>query len=219
MMKPLQAIFFRDFPNSYIPDILEEVYIKKVYAPFVTGKKDLIIADVGGNIGLTTYYFKDYAKRVYIVEPAKLHQKTIETMLDYNKITNVTLCPYAITNKNGTTKFYHNENSTMYSLSDAVNEKKDDYEEVEIVTFDEFMKRNKLDHLDILKLDVEGSECEVVASEGFKKYAPNIKVVLGEWHSWAKCEQVQFANMFTDLGFQFRWLRNTKAACFTAVRL
>jgi len=215
---PLQAFFFRDFPNTYIPDILEEIYLKKVYNPFLLGKKDLIIADFGGNIGLASYYFKDYAKQVYIVEPAKQHQETIKTMLDYNKITNVTLCPYAISNKNGTTKFYHTSNTTSFTLSDLTPEKKD-YEEVETVTIDEFMKRNKLEYLDFLKLDVEGEEGKVITSDGFRKYADKIKVIVGEYHAWTSMEKNQFATTFADLGFDFRWYFNTKASVFSAVRI
>lgn len=217
MAKPKQAIFFNEFKTSYLPDILEEIYIHKVYAPYLNGRKDLIIADWGGNIGMTSYYFKDFAKQVYCVEPAKEHIEVIKELIRYNDIKNITICPYAISHKNGKTKFYHNNNVTMYSLSDVVNNK-NDFEEVDTLTVDEFFKRNKLDHIDLLKLDVEGVECEVIASEEFKKWAPKIKVIVGEYHEWAKCAKPQFVNMFTDLGYQFNWLPGMKASVFTAVR-
>lgn len=216
MTEPINAFFFRNFKNTYIPDILEEIYLKKVYDPFLAGKSDLIIADWGGNIGLTSYFFKDYAKKVYCVEPAKQHQEIIEKLIEFNKIPNIELCKYAISNKNGTTKFYHSPNTTMFSLSDRATNK-DDFEEVETVTVDEFFKRNKIDHIDLLKLDVEGTEGQVVASEGFIKWAPKIKVIVGEYHEWASVSKDQFANMFRDLGYQFSWYYNTKASVFSAV--
>lgn len=217
-MKGHSAIFFRDFKNSYIPDILEEVYMKKIYDPYLAGKTDLIIADFGANIGLTSLYFKDYAKEVYAVEPSKQHQETIKMMLDFNEIKNVKLCPYAISNKNGTTKFYHNENVTMFSLSDRVNGDKD-YEEVETVTMDEFMKRNKLDHLDFLKLDIEGFECEFVASDEFKKWAPKIEIIAFEYHNWSKCELPQFINTLKDLGYEVKINKNTRATTGVAIMI
>lgn len=216
-MAPINAIFFRDFPNTHIPEIFEEIYLRKIYEPHLIGKKDLIIADVGANIGLTAYYFKDYAKQIYAVEPSKMHQDTLKTMLEYNKITNVTLCPYAISNKNGTEKFYLNENTTAFHLGKFSND--NDFEEVETVTFDEFMKRNKLDHIDILKLDPEGEESRIITSDGFKKWADKIDTVVGEWHDWGSVGQIQFANQFKDLGFNFHWERNTKAACYSAVHI
>jgi FkbM family methyltransferase len=215
----MQGIFFNQFANSYIPNIMEEIWIKKIYQPFLTGKRDLIIADWGGNIGLTSYFFKDYAKQVYCVEPAKQHIEVINKLIEFNKITNITVCPYAISNKNGIEKFYHNENVTMFSLSDLVNKDKDDFEEVETVTVKEFFIRNKLDHIDLLKLDVEGNESKVINSDEFKEYAPKIKLIIGEWHSWDTQNQTMFADTFRDLGYVFNWLPNMKAACFTAIRI
>src|ERR1700744_2770876 len=107
MSKPINALFFKDFKHAHIPEIMEEIWLQAIYKPFLVGKKDLIIADVGGNIGLASYYFKDYARQVYCVEPAKEHQETIKKMLEFNDIKNVALCPYAISNRNGKTKFYH----------------------------------------------------------------------------------------------------------------
>lgn len=217
-MKELSAFFFRDFKNSYIPDILEEIYIKKVYDPYLSGKSDLIIADWGGNIGLTSYFFKDYAKKVYCVEPAREHQEVIEKLIEFNKIDNIELCKYAISNENGKTKFYHSPNTTMFSLS-SVATNKDDFEEVETVTVDEFFKRNKIDHLDLLKLDVEGFECEIIASDEFKKWAPKIKTICFEYHNWAKCELSQFINMLKDLGYEVRMNNHTRATTGSAFML
>lgn len=215
---PIEALFFRDFRNSHLPEIFDEIYLKQVYAPFVTGRTDMIIADWGANQGMTSYFFKNYAKQVYAVEPAKQHQEVIETMLAYNKIKNVKLCKYAVSNENGKTKFYHNENTTMFSLSDVVSPQ-DDFEEVETVDPYTFFTREGITHLDLLKLDVEGSESRVILSEGFSKIKDKIKVIVGEWHNWDTQNQGAFMNTFRDLGFEFRWLPNTQASVFTAVRI
>lgn len=215
---PLNAIFFKDFKNSYIPDIMEEIWLKKIYQPFLTGKRDLIIADWGGNIGLTSYFFKDYAKQVYCVEPAKQHIEVIQKLIEFNKITNITVCPYAISNKNGTEKFYHNDNVTMFSLSEAVNSK-NDFEEVETITVDEFFKRNKLTYLDALKWDTEGNESEILTSDSFKEYADKIKVIFGEYHEWTRMNKTMFKQAFEDLGFTFHWNINTRAATYSAIRV
>lgn len=211
----LQAFFFRDFKSSYIPHILREIYLDGVYEPFLNGKKDLVIADFGGNIGLTSYYFKDFAKVVYCVEPSKLHHDCINAMIKQNKIDNIKLCPYAISNENGTEKFYHPDNVTMYSMENVMQAK--DYEEVETVDCAEFIKREGITHIDLLKFDVEGSESKVVTSDSFKKLADITDVICGEWHSWTTMSQQQFKQAFEDLGFDFKWLP-TEAQCFTAVK-
>lgn len=226
---PLEAIYFHDFKNSFIPNILEEVYRDKVYAPFLEGQKDLIIVDCGANIGLTSYYFKDFAKTVYSIEPSKQHLECIEAMIKGvpkvvwekvtypNPITNIKVCPVAISNHDGTEKFYHSPNTTMFSLKDTVTDK-NDYEAVETQTFETFMKNNDIDHIDFLKLDVEGAEDLVITSDGFRNVAPKIKVIMGEYHSWSGMSPPMFANTMTDLGFTFTWLKGTDASVFTAVR-
>ncbi len=213
----LQAIFFRDFRNSYIPQILEETYIKKVYQPFVTGRKDMIIVDIGANIGLTSFYFKDYATKVYAVEPSVAHQEVIHTLINHNDIKNIEVVPLALSNENATVKFYHPENVTMYSMENVTGAT--DFEEVPTVTMTELMKRLNLTHIDLLKLDPEGSESKIIASQEFEECAPKIKVIVGEYHNWTDMSQDQFMNRFRDLGYEFRWMRNTDASVYTAVRV
>lgn len=216
---PLQGFFFHPpFSQNFWPDILDEIYKKKVYEKYLLGKTDLLIADWGSNVGLSAYYFKDYASRVFAVEPSAQHIESIRAMIKQNGIKNIEICPYAIANKNGTTKFYHNENQTMFSLNAVVDQEKGDFEEVETVSVDEFFKRNKIDHLDLLKFDCEGEESKIINSEGFKKYADKIKVIVGEWHNWTDSNQAMFQRTFEDLGFDFHWRHDTQASVFEAVR-
>lgn len=202
--------------NDHIPEIIDETYIKSIYKPFVTGKKLPVIVDFGANQGITSYYFSQYADKLYSVEPAKEHLQTLSEMITRNKITNMTLCPYAISNQNGETKFYKNDNPTMFSLEATVN-KKDDYEEVETVTIESFMQREKIDTIDLLKMDLEGSESQVITSEEFKRVCSRIKVIVGEYHEWTAMSKWAFCNAFRDLGYQFNWLPGTVASCFSAV--
>lgn len=215
---PLEAIFFRDFPNSYIPQILDEIYLKKIYAPFVDGRTQLTIVDWGANIGLSSYYFKDFATKVYAVEPSVRHLEALRKLVEHNGISNILVCPYAISATSGKTKFFHNNNVTMYSLKDTVNDK-GDFEEVITVTPERHFELEGIESVDLLKMDLEGSESEVVTSDGFRSVAPKIKVIVGEWHSWTSMSQQQFKLAFEDLGFKFDWYKNTEAQVFSAVRL
>ena len=217
ILSPLQAIYFRDFPNAYIPDILEEIYLKKIYEPFLLCKKDMTIVDVGANIGLASYYFKDFAREVFAVEPSERHLEALNKMIEFNKINNITVCPVALSNKTAKEKFYHSINTTSYSLT-ALGDQKD-FEEVQMLSFDEFMVRNKLDHIDLLKMDSEGEEGKIFTSDGFKEYAPKIKVIVGEWHDWCNMEKNQFANTLKDLGYEFNWIYGLKSSVFTAIRI
>jgi FkbM family methyltransferase len=211
----MKGIFFENFKNSYIPHILKESYIDQAYEPYFRGKKDLTIVDVGANIGLTSFYFYDYAKVVYALEPSEQHMKVLKHMIAFNKMDDrIIPIKKALSHKNGTANFYHNENVTMFSLNSAVNSK-DDKEEVETITFDSFFKENNITHVDFLKLDVEGSEHEIIGSEGFDKVADKIDVIMGEHHVWSGRNPEQFRAAFIDRGFDFMWIPN-EAQLFVA---
>lgn len=210
-----QAFFFHDFANSYIPHILKEVYMDRIYHKFLHGKKDLTIVDVGANIGLTAYYFSDFAKTVYALEPSQQHLECLNELKKYNHLDNVTIVPYALSNKDGTTRFYHNQNNTMFSLSTATNGDLD-YEEVKTTTLDSLMKRNKIETIDLMKLDVEGFESKLLTDSSFTGSLKKVKLIIGEWHSWTDMNQHQFKNCFEELGFNFKWLNQTEASIFIA---
>lgn len=215
---PLQAFYFHPpFESNFWPDIMDEIYRKKVYERFVIGKKDLTIVDIGANVGLSVYYFAPYAKTLYAIEPSAVHLEALNAMIKQNKLSNVIVCPLAISNKNGTTKFYHNPNQTAFSLSELAPEQ--DVEEVETMAIDTFMEKHKIGHIDILKIDPEGEEAKIFQSEGFKKVAPRIKIILGEWHSWGGASQANFQHGLEEMGYEFRWRRDTIASVYECVRI
>lgn len=215
--KPLEYLVYRDWESSHIPEILEEIYLNKIYEPYLAGKKDLLIVDIGANIGLFSRYAASYASEVIALEPDTDHFEELSEMIKLNKITNITPLKYAISNKNDTGKLYHNPNTTTHSLEIMFNS--DDYEDVKLLTIDELMARHKLDHIDLLKLDPEGEEGKIISSDGFIKNASRIKTIVGEWHDWCNMSQAHFANTLTDAGYQFRWIPNMRAAVYTAVYL
>ncbi|MDE1866622.1 MAG: FkbM family methyltransferase [Thaumarchaeota archaeon] len=218
MILPLQAFFFRDPFNDHIADILEEIYLKQVYFPFLVGKSNLTIVDFGANQGLTAYYLSHYGK-VYAVEPSVRHLEAMGEMIKFNKIENIVVCPYAISNRNSKERFYHWPNYTSFSLTmPPPVVPQDDFEEVEVISFGEFIKRNKLTKIDLLKLDLEGEESKVIMSDDFIKFAPNISAIIGEWHEHTPLTQLQFQRHLESLGFSFKWLPNMKASVFTAFR-
>lgn len=214
----MKGIFFEDFKNSYIPNILKEVYLDQAYAPILHGRKDLTIVDVGANIGLTSFYFYDYASKIYSLEPAQQHFNVMKHMITFNKMDDrIIPIKKALSHENGKATFYHNENVTMFSLNGAVNSQPDKAEEVETITFDKLFEEQDITHVDMLKLDTEGAEHEIIGSKGFDLVADKIDVVIGEHHAWSGKNPDQFRTAFIDRGFNFQWIPN-EAQLFIAKR-
>jgi hypothetical protein len=77
-------------------------------------------------------------------------------------------------------------------------------ETVEGIRFDTFVKNEKIDKIDFLKLDIEGSECEVIASESFANIVPILEALVVELHSWSGVNPQQVVTTLRDYGFLVR---------------
>lgn len=218
-MYDLQAFYFRDFKNSYLPHILKEMYMDAIYEPFLQGKQDLTIFDLGSNIGIFSYYASQYGT-VHSFEPSAMHMDTQRTMLAYNKLNNkVKTYQVALSEVDGTTTFYHNGNTTMFSLEPAVNSKPEEAETVETWTMKTAMEKAGVDHIDFMKLDVEGHEFKLMASQGFASVVNKIDTIVGEYHTWTNTNPDQMITMLMDYGYKAWWLNQTEATIFAATRL
>jgi len=204
MSEPLQGIFWTgDVDNHYIGHQFEEIFKSRIYAPYLESTKDAIVFDVGANVGVFSLYASKYAKHVYAFEPALEHFDTLNRMVAFNHLDNVTPIKKAIYINDGVLPFYHNKNRTMYSLHMGVEDGSQPKEHVETVRLDTFMKEQKIDHVNMLKLDIEGSEFEILGSESFRKVAPKIDVVIGETHQWANRHPHQIVEALKNNGFKF----------------
>ena len=201
-MNKLQGIFFKDFKTSFIPEILKEIYRDRIYAPYADNIKDGIVADFGGNVGLFTQFACETAKHVFVMEPSADHFATIEYMLKHNGITNVTPIKQALSHENGEADFFTNENVTMDSLFSNLSGNKPEPEKVQTITMDKFMEENKIDRINFAKIDIEGQEFAVLASEGFEKVADRIDALVVELHNWANISYSQAIACLEDNGFE-----------------
>ena len=197
----LKALFYPNVPfdSLYIPHIYKEIYFDRIYADIFNQNHDMTVIDVGANIGIVTRYMRDYARKVYAIEPSSEHFEALAKNKEFNKWDNVEIFKIAIADRNGEMKLNRNDdNRTMYSL--AVDFKQGS-ELVETMAMDTFFDKNNIENVDFMKFDVEGAEDLILRSEGFKKIAPKIKAIEVEFHfpSWQG-----LVKYMMELGYQAR---------------
>jgi FkbM family methyltransferase len=136
--------------------------------------------DIGGNIGLQSIRMSQCAGpagKVYAFEPLNyLQQKFTRNML-LNKADNVTLFPYALSDKESQADFTINTNSWnqgTFSLNNNGNGT--EVQQVTIKIADNFAEIKGLASLDLIKIDVEGFEYQVLLglTQALKKHKPRI---------------------------------------------
>lgn len=199
----MKQAFFFDTPidDNYLGHIFAEIYKDRIYGPLVEGKNLMTCVELGANIGIATYYFSQYFQRVISLEPANEHFTNLTMMLEHNQIKNVVPINKAIYIENTKLPFFHNKNRTMYSLHTAVNDNSSEPEQVETITLEKLFEEQKIDHCDFLKLDIEGTEVEIVSSDSFRKVAPKISTILLENHAWSGRNPNQVREALEDNGY------------------
>lgn len=220
-MSNLQGFFFKDFKISHIPEILKELYIDKVYAKFVEGRTDMTVVDLGANIGLVSYYFYPFSKKIYAVEPSKDNFEALNKMVETNGMGDkIKPIKVAISHESGVRKFYTDPmNSTSNTLSNELGKLNLGLEEdVTCMTIDELFKQENINSVDLLKLDIEGSEGEVIGHKGFEEVAPKIKALVGEYHQWSNMNPDLLLTTLKDYGFDVKWVPYSDASLFIGVR-
>jgi FkbM family methyltransferase len=200
----MQRIYFHDINADHVADILKEMFIERLYDPYLRGRKDLTVLDVGANIGMFSYMIAPYSQIIYALEPAKRHFETLSLMIRDNMLKNVLPVNLGISNACEEKTFYINPgNTTAYSLSEAMkNAPGGTTEKINVVTLENFMNTYDLKTVDILKLDVEGEEAKIFSHESFDRVAPRIKTIFVEYHDWSGVSPDQLKWMLIDRGYK-----------------
>lgn len=143
-----------------------------------------VILDVGANRGNTALKYASLFKRatIYAFEP---FPETLNKLYDNVKgYDNIIPTPFAISDSNGKSIFYSNANEDTNSLlpSDVIGANSDRQVKnisslyVDTVTLDAFCQNHHVSQIDILKMDIQGSELS--ALKGAQSLLINKKIKL-----------------------------------------
>ena len=182
--------------------ILQYSFEKKIIKQFIKNKKKLVVFDIGCYRGIFVKSILNLiGKRKYKFYLFEINRKAKKYLENILKLRNVYYNEIAVCNKNGTANYNYNTffESAGSSLSNIVkNDAKWNFSrkllmkillqspksfikyKVATTTLDSFLKKNKIKSIDILKIDIEGSEYELLqgAKNALKK--EKIKIILIE---------------------------------------
>jgi len=139
--------------------IYNEIFMDKVYGDV---QPDEIVVDIGANVGYFTLFALQASAIIYAYEPELGNYKRMMKQVYDNDFIfgrgNGYRCAVAGNNK-GRTLSIHPSNIGGHSTTYPVGDRK---EEVPSVTLDEIAE--KLERIDLLKMDCEGAEFEILAA-------------------------------------------------------
>ena len=170
-----------DFP--IVKSILED---SEYDLSFISNFKPETIIDCGGHIGTASVYFanKYPDAKIYTVEPEINNFK----ILTYNTIfyDNITRFRSAIWNKKTKVKVCDNGFGLAGHMIEEAANNITDSNIIESMTISEIMNLSKSQSIDILKIDIEGSEKELFISNTVDNWLSKVKVLMIELHDRMK---------------------------------
>jgi FkbM family methyltransferase len=146
--------------HSELVNLFEEIFIYQVYR-FNTSNAYPLIIDAGSNIGLSTLYFKTIFpdSTIICIEPDQKNFELLKSNLELNQLTQVTSKFAALSNVTGKKLIYKKRLGTG-SLNATLIKPDNDVlaEEVDCILLSDLVSGP----VDLLKLDIEGSEESVL---------------------------------------------------------
>jgi len=164
--------------NSDLIDKLDEFLPEGAYGYVnedidVTVKENDIVIDAGAWIGDFSAYSSKKGASVYAFEPSLETIKLLKKTQELNK--NIEIIEKGLGEFSGSVLMSnHSTNSGANRITnDATNSEK-----IELTTIDEFVKEYKLEKVDFIKADIEGSERNMLkgATETLRRYSPKLAI-------------------------------------------
>lgn len=157
--------------------------------------KDIIILDIGCNTGSFSLWMYNLSKKIYGIDIDQRNIDNFNKTIEENKLVKIKTFCCGISGKTGTRSFIRDANPGLGGEKLGKGE-----DLVRTYTVHDFLRNNKIEHVDLLKIDVEGAEWEIINATDFP--STHISTIVGEYHP-QEFELEQFKKKITDLGYRF----------------
>ncbi len=165
--------------------ILDEEYLHAKNLLKMANIVSPLIIDLGSNIGLTSIYFHCYFEEPEILCVEPNHQNCVQhkEILKRNHIEGISIIERGIWDTNtvlAPNTDFRDGQSWSFSISEVNGNDKNG---IETITFDEILQMAKKPIVDLLKIDIEGSEARLLGDATFRSLIESkVKVVVVEVH-------------------------------------
>lgn len=170
--------------------------------------KESVVVDIGlgEDISFSQSLIEKYGLIVHGFDPTPRAINYIKNLKQVNFI----LYEQGIGIKSGMTRFYLPRNEKHVSGS-IIQEQHLGLKEVQVplVTLADIFKIINCRKIDLLKMDIEGAEYELIASQQFKEFSNYIGIICIEfhhrWKSFGRKSTLNAVRILTELGYKCAW--------------
>ena len=179
--------------------LYQQIFVKDIFnlenLPMVLPIKQPVVFDLGANCGFFSLRILDIYPdaKIYAFEPQHSLVKSFNNCINQNQLSDkVEIRQTAVGDTNGKSIFYENRSPISASLVKEKVSRRSIRKKYEIdhITVDQFCSDSNISCIDILKIDVEGSEIDVL--KGANDIMNTVKVLFIEVHPpFATANQIE----------------------------
>lgn len=199
-MGKILELYSKIHDKSFTPNarFIDEIFKDEIYK---AAAPQLTVVDLGAYEGEFGYYCLPFAKKIYAVEPDPRPFSILDSMVKEFQLQESISCHQEIITNYTGKRWLHASGYGGSSVM-TVNGEGENNIELPCLTLNDFLKRNKIDRVDILKVDIESSEAEIFSCEDFKEAAPKIGFIIGEDHGYKGLLKQQLSLYGFDVQFE-----------------
>jgi len=184
--------------NAYLINTHEPNIVKLITELCQPGMR---VLDIGAHVGYFSLLFSvrvGPTGHVTTLEPNPQNFSKIGAMVNANGLTNIEVCALAASDENGTVDFVTEETGQMGHIISGGVGGNTGIVTVRAVRVDSLCEQLRLDHIDLIKLDIEGAEAKALMGMA-GLLARSRPLVICEWHPTAA--GADYAGVFGRLGY------------------
>lgn len=198
------------FDYDTIKGLFGEIFFRAQYFVELKNKKPILF-DCGANIGFATVFFKWLypESEVFAFEPDKDTFELLKNNISQNRLKNVNLFNVALTNKDGKLDFFVDNlrqgSLTMSEHFDRMSLKHKT--SVDAARLSGFVKRISAKKIDLIKMDIEGSEKKAIEDLDRNNQLNKISNLIVEYHHKIgshKSDLGSFLLLLEKSGFEYQ---------------
>lgn len=166
----------------------EELFRNDEYKAVLGVNADVVL-DIGACAGEFSAYIYDHAGKIYAIEPYSEHYKELASNIKEFDLDKIKSFNIALSRDNDEGWL-----SVGNRGSHKLGSKCDNSEKVTTKSLKSFMEDEGIEHVNVLKIDIEDGEYEVFSAQSFSDVAPKIDFIIGE--HLGPCDEILKAQGF-----------------------
>ena len=177
------------------------VWVVFMRGEYIVNPDCKLIVDAGANIGSFSIFAAAQAPHAKIIalEPFPNTLELLKNNIRLNNLeSRVKIIPFGLGSKDGVAFMDSNPDVPSQSIGTTETEQKDGIR-VPIKTLKTFFREEKIEHLDLFKMDIEGAEHPVISSSGREEFE-RVKRFSLEYHPNGPFEKIH--DKLKSLGFE-----------------